>query len=167
MPEAAGGRRVRSRPLDIVRPEDLQQKDFAAHARFRYALRRFRRFSDARAQEAGLTFGQYELLLALAGSHRGWLTVGEIARELLVRPHSAVGLVNRAGRDGLLQKEQDHSDLRRVRVEMTVLGRHRLGVVMVANRSELMRLWRVIPSPVPGARRTQRVGPAAREGSGA
>ena len=124
----------------------LRPRDFRAHARFRHALRRFIRFSEQQARAAGLTPVQHQLLLAIRGSRRGWMTVGEVASELMIRPHSAVGLVHRAQRDGFVHKEQDAGDLRRMRVGMTDRGEAVIAELTAAHRFELMRLWRRIPN---------------------
>lgn len=136
---ATGRRRVR-RPL---RPR--AGLPYAEHARFRFALRRFLHFSEERARAAGLTPAQHQLLLAIRGSRRGWLSVGAVARALIIRPHSAAGLVERAVRDGLLVKESDPDDHRRVRLKLTPRGEALIAELTLAHRPELLRLWRRVP----------------------
>lgn len=131
-------RRVRA---PVMRRRSL----YVAHARFRYALRRFLRFSELRARAAGLTPAQHQLLLAIRGSRSGWLSVGAIARALLIQPHSAVGLVERAVRDGLVRKQPDPRDLRRVRVWLLPRGQALIRELTLAHRAELRRLWRRVP----------------------
>ncbi len=104
------------------------------------------RFSEGLARKAGLTPVQHQLLLAIRGSRNGWMTVGEVAHALIIRPHSAVGLVNRAQRDGLVNKEQDTDDLRRVQVHLTERGQALIADLTAAHRVELMRLWKRIPT---------------------
>lgn len=118
---------------------------YAEHARFRFALRRFLHFSEERAREAGLTPAQHQLLLAIRGSRRGWLSVGAAARALLIQPHSAAGLVDRALRDALVRKEPDPADHRRVRVLLTPHGDTLIERLTLAHRAELRRLWRRVP----------------------
>ena len=53
------------------------------------------------ARAAGLTPAQHQLLLAVRG-HDGDPTIGDVAEHLMLRHHSAVELVDRAERAGLL-----------------------------------------------------------------
>ncbi len=140
------GRRVRRVPVwpDPAKPPT--DADFRAHARFRHALRRFLRFSEDAARGAGLTSAQHQLLLAVRGSSRGWLSVGEVARTMRVRPHSAAGLVERAAHAGLVDKVADPQDQRRVRVCLSERGARLIAELTVAHRAELRRLWSRVPS---------------------
>src|ERR1700685_4815675 len=81
-------------------------------------LRRFGRWSEQQAEGAGLTPAQQQLLLAIRGhpDHRG-PTVGEVADYLLLRHHSAVGLVDRAEEAGLVTRNRDEKDHRNVRLQ--------------------------------------------------
>jgi DNA-binding MarR family transcriptional regulator len=64
--------------------------------RFRCELRRFQAFSDAAANRSGLTAQQHQALLAIRGfSSREPISVGDLARYLLIRHHTAVELVDR------------------------------------------------------------------------
>ncbi len=125
----------------------LDQATFAAHARFRHALRGFLRFSEQAARAEGITPEQHQLLLALRGSPLGWLAVGEVARELMVVPHGAAGLVERAVAHGLVRKEPDPGDHRRVRVHLTEGGDALITRLTAAHQAELRRLWARIPPP--------------------
>src|SRR3954452_22476130 len=83
----------------------LSDADFKAIAEFRAELRRFLRFSEEAARSAGVTPQQHQLLLAV----RGWRgeappSVGDIATALQVRHNSAVGLIDRSVRDGLVER---------------------------------------------------------------
>ena len=65
-------------------------------AAFRFALRKFLRFSEDAAGAAGLTPQQHQALLAIKGfPGRDHVTVGELAERLQIKPHSAVGLIDR------------------------------------------------------------------------
>jgi len=125
----------------------LDHPTFAAHARFRHALRRFLRFSEARARAAGITPTQHQMLLAIRGEARGWLSVGEIARQLMIRPNSAAELVDRAVSQGLAVKAADPDDARRLRVQLTDRGHALIEEVTADHRDELARLWRRVPPP--------------------
>lgn len=99
------------------------RRDFERLLEFRVALRRFQRWSEDQAQAAGLTHVQHQLLVAIKG-HPGRLspTVGELAGYLLLRPHSAVELVDRAEEAGLVERIADPHDGRVVRVRLSEAG---------------------------------------------
>jgi DNA-binding MarR family transcriptional regulator len=98
----------------------LSQGDYTALAAFRHALRRFTAFSAEAAQAAGLTPQQHQALLAIKGSPAGQAVgVGDIAKSLLVRPQSAVELVDRLMALGLVDRVADPADHRRVQVALT------------------------------------------------
>jgi DNA-binding MarR family transcriptional regulator len=101
----------------------LTQQDFERLLEFRVTLRRFQRWSEDQAQEAGLTHVQHQLLVAIKG-HRAERppTIGDLAGYLLLRPHSTVELVDRAEAAGLVQRVPDRDDGRVVRVRLTADG---------------------------------------------
>lgn len=101
----------------------LTQQDFERLLEFRVALRRFQRWSEDQAQAEGLTHVQHQLLVAIKG-HPGNrpTTVGDLAGYLMLRPHSAVELVDRAEAAGLVERMPDPDDGRVVRVRLTAAG---------------------------------------------
>lgn len=109
-------------------------------ARFRAALRRFLRFSEEAARAAGLTPQQHQALLALRGGADGPMTIGEIARELAVRHHSAVGMIDRLVAAGLVERIPSATDRRQVRVRLTEKGEATLVRLGGAHRDELRRI---------------------------
>lgn len=125
----------------------LREEVFAAHASFRRALRAFLRFSARAARQAGITPEQHQLLLALRAWPRPWMLVGEIATELMVAPHSALGLVERAVTAGLVRRQADPDDHRKVRVALTPAGSALIANLTLAHRVEVRRLWDRIPPP--------------------
>lgn len=116
----------------------LTQRDFERLLEFRVALRRFERWSEDQAQAAGLTHVQHQLLVAIKGHPGGRPpTVGELADYLLLLPHSAVGLVDRAEAAGLVERTPDPDDGRVVRVRLTATGQR---IVSQLTRAHLDRL---------------------------
>ena len=108
---------------------------------FRYNLRRFLRFSERATHEHGLTPQQYLLLLGIAGyTGRGWATIGELAEFLQERHNAVVGLVQRAGRKGLVHKDQSGRDRRYVRVRLTRRGTTALNSLARLHLEELQRI---------------------------
>jgi len=119
----------------------VTRADFRALADFRHAVRRFLEFSAAAARAAGLTPQQHQTLLAIKGfPGRDPATVGGLAGRLRLRPHSAVGLVDRLARRGLLQRRHDRGDRRRVQVRLTARGEALLARLSAAHRDELRRV---------------------------
>ena len=108
---------------------------------FRTALRRFLRGSAERARAIGVSPQQHQLLLAVKG-HAGDTppVMGELAEALQVRPHTAVGLVDRATRRGLAKRVAVGGDRRRVGVALTRRGEHLLARLTAGNRLELAGL---------------------------
>jgi DNA-binding MarR family transcriptional regulator len=119
----------------------LSTDDYRQLLRVRTGLRRFLRWSEDRANEAGLTGPQHQLLLAIKGHDdaRG-PTVGDIAGYLALKHHSAVGLIDRADAAGLVARRNDPDDHRVVRLRLTARGEKTLATLSTLHREELRRL---------------------------
>jgi DNA-binding MarR family transcriptional regulator len=116
----------------------LTQQDFEKLLEFRVTLRRFQRWSEDQAKAAGLTHVQHQLLVAIKGHPGGRPpTVGDLAGYLLLRPHSAVELVDRAEAAGLVERTADPEDGRVVRVRLTPEGEE---ILQNLTRAHLNRL---------------------------
>jgi DNA-binding MarR family transcriptional regulator len=123
----------------------LTDEQFARILEFRVALRRFGRFSEEQATKLDMTAAQYQLLLAVRGhGHPLGPTIADIARYLLIRHHSAVGLVDRTRDLGLIERRRDGDDQRLVRLVLTPLGHERLNALAQAHLKELHRLAEVL-----------------------
>src|ERR1700758_5768558 len=86
----------------------LDQSDFERLLELRTGLRRFLRWSEQQAEAAGLTPAKHQLLLAVRGHpDPAGPTIGQLADYLVLRHHSAVGLVDRAVKDGLVARDRD------------------------------------------------------------
>jgi len=108
---------------------------------FRTALRRFDQWSREAAEANGLTHVQHQLLLAIRGSGTaGGPTVGEVADALLVKPHTATELIDRAQELDLVRRVRDAADSRRVRLALTEHGATVLGQLTEVHVEELRRL---------------------------
>ncbi len=129
------------RSPDLREPPDLDDADYQRLLLFRTGLRRFLHWSEQQATGAGLTAAQHQLLLAIRGhaDPRG-PTVGEVAGYLLLRHHSAVGLVDRAADAGLVTRRQDREDHRVVRLQLTPRGIQLLRQLTTLHFEELSRL---------------------------
>jgi DNA-binding MarR family transcriptional regulator len=139
----------------VSNPPALADSEYRQLAAFRYVLRRYLRWAEDRAEEAGLTPAQHQLLLAIRARGRSATpTVGELAEELLLRHNSVVGLVDRAEALGLVRRRPDPHDQRVVRVGLTTRGSQRLERLAALHVAELGRLGsqlhdftRDVPSP--------------------
>jgi len=112
--------------------------DYKALAEFRHQLRIFLAYSEANARKASLTSQQYQALLAVKGlAGESPMHVGELARLLLIKHHTAGELVARMTQRGLLRREVDARDHRRVLVTLTRKGADRLEKVATLNFKHL------------------------------
>ena len=116
-------------------------QDYRRLLRLRTGLRGFVRWRARLAQAAGLTPAQHQLLLAVRGhpDSRG-PTLGDVADYLLLRHHSAVGLVDRAEAAGLLARRQDPENLSAVRLRLTDEGSRQLEALSELHLEELTHL---------------------------
>jgi DNA-binding MarR family transcriptional regulator len=116
-------------------------KDFQHLLDFRVSLRMFQRWSQDQAAAVGLTHVQHQLLVAVKGHPGGSPpTMGEIAGYLMLRPHSAVELVDRAEAAGIVRRSADQDDGRVVRVELTSKGDQLVTQLTRAHLAELRKL---------------------------
>ena len=102
-----------------VLAEQLTPADYERLAALRYMLRRFANFSAGAAQQAGLTTNQHQALLAIKGWVGEAMTVGALAEQLLIAPHTAAELGGRLQAADLVDKVEDAVDRRRVVLRLT------------------------------------------------
>ncbi len=127
--------------------EPLNKADFEALARFRFGIRRYLRFSEETVRSHGVTPQHYQLMLALKGfPARNWATVGELAERLQLRHHSVVELINRAQKQGLVERTRHPDDGRAVQVALTPEGDEILGRLGALHRDELRRMELSVPT---------------------
>ena len=120
---------------------DLADADYQLLLRFRTDLRRFLHWSDEQAQTEGLTSAQHQLLLAIRGHPGpGAPTVSNVADALLLRHHSATGLVDRAVLAGWVKRTRDRDYHRTVRLSITRSGAAKLARLSRRHLQELERL---------------------------
>ncbi len=119
-------------------PAHLAKADLELLAEFRYRLRRFLGFSEQAAAGHGVTPHQYQALLAIEGfPGKNQVTIGELAEQMQVAPHTAVGLVNRLERLKLARRTPSREDRRQVHVMLTPPGRRLLEKLYHVHRAEL------------------------------
>jgi len=124
----------------------LDDETYSRLLALRTGLRRFLHWSEQQAVAAGVTPAQHQLLLAIRGhpDSRG-PTIGEVAGHLLLRHHSAVGLVDRANAAGLVCRARDPDDHRVVRLRLTPAGAECLKALSALHLEELERLAAELP----------------------
>jgi len=128
----------RAFPKIRVRRKVMRDADYEALAQFRYQVRIFLAFSEAAARRQGLTPQQHQALLGVKGFLRPRpATVGDVARFLLIRHHSAVELIGRMARLGLINRVPDPADARRVHLKLTRKGERKLQALSRINLEEL------------------------------
>jgi len=118
--------------------QDLPISDYRALGKFRHQIRLFLHFSEAAARAEDLEPQQHQMLLAI----RAWdepdaPTIGALAAHLLLKHHSAVGLVDRLVQHGLVERVRDEDDRRQVRVHLSAEGQAKLARLSSAHREEL------------------------------
>ena len=117
---------------------DVTQRDYQSLAEFRHQIRRFLRFSERAARDAGLEPRQHQLLLALKGLPANVRpTIATMAERLQIQHHSAVELVNRLEAAGLVRRERGSQDRREVLLQLTPRGEKVLRELSLHHRSEL------------------------------
>ena len=118
--------------------ERLTKADYELLAAFRYALRKFVGFSENAAIANGVSPQQYQTLLAIEGfPGRNWVTIGELAEQMRIAHHSAVGMVDRMEGLGLLKRASSEQDRRRLHVSLTRKGHYILEKLYRIHRAEL------------------------------
>ena len=123
---------------------ELADRDYLLLAEFRYALRRFLAFSEQEAAACGLTPQQHQALLAIRGSDEREVTVGYLAQRLMLKPHSATGLVDRLEALGLLERSSSNIDRRQAVLRLTDRAGDLLMTLSAAHRDELTRIRPVL-----------------------
>ena len=117
---------------------DLTLIEYRDLAEFRYQIRRFLHFSEEHVRARGVEPQQHQLLLAIKGLPGGRLaTIGELAGRLQLKHHSAVELVDRMERQGLVARRAGEQDRRQVLVALTRSGSSLLRRLTLSHREEL------------------------------
>ncbi len=125
----------------VPRTQVVSKNEYEVLAEFRYTLRKFLRFSEAAANELGLTPQQHQALLAIKGfPGRDQITIGELAERLQIRHHSAVGLADRLEAENLIERSPSAGDRRKVYISLTSHGLALIHKLSALHHDELLRL---------------------------
>src|SRR5262249_46559954 len=104
-------------------PNKLMDQEYTKLAAFRHTLRRFLHFSESAAARMGISGQQYHALLVVRARPGGAeMTINDLARQLLIKHNSAVGLVDRLAEQGLLARRPAQDDARKVNLVLTAKG---------------------------------------------
>ncbi len=128
--------------------EILSKREFEALSDFRYQLRRFERFSEDAVRAFNITPLQYLLLLHIKGyPGRDYATVGQLAERLQAKPHGVVALISRCEARGLVIRQPNAEDKRRVEIVLLQEGERILTKLAAIHRAELISLKDVFQIP--------------------
>ena len=114
-------------------------------AGFRYALRRFLKFSEAATRAAGITSQQYQALLVIKADPAGAIMIKDLADQLPTQHHSTVELIDRLVNADFVERRHSPTDGRTVLVAMTEAGVKLLERLVSSHVKELLEeepLWR-------------------------
>jgi DNA-binding MarR family transcriptional regulator len=117
----------------------ISNAEYMALAELRYLIRKFLRSSEEAARAAGIEPQQHQLLLVLKRlsilDARPAISV--LAERLQVRHHSAVELIDRSMKRGLVRRTQHLGDRRQVLVELTPKGERLLRDLTLHHRDAI------------------------------
>jgi DNA-binding MarR family transcriptional regulator len=134
--------------MELKRAEkryQLRTRDYAQLAAFRHALRKFLRFSELAAAEAGISGQHYQAMLVVRSCPDDRrVTINDLAQQLLIRHNSAVELVDRLVEEDLLTREASPSDRRKVELHLTARGRQVMAKLAAMHRRELRRIGPIL-----------------------
>jgi DNA-binding MarR family transcriptional regulator len=135
----------------------IVQPNFNAMAELRYQIRRFLRFSENAARQAGIEPQQHQLLLAIRGLPEGLKpTVGVLAERMQLLHHSTVELIDRLVDRGFLSRLRATDDRRQVLVKLTHAGEQFLEKLSLHHLEELQSVGptfvKVLHSLIEGSR---------------
>ena len=107
-------------------------------AEFRFQLRRFLSFSEIEAERFEIAAQQYQLMQVIGALPAGEsATISFLAERMVLRHNSAVELVDRAERAGLVRRISDERDLRRSLVVLTPRGEDVLNRMVESHLRQL------------------------------
>jgi len=122
----------------MVRRRRTQAVNYATLAEWRYQLRLLLGRRETAARAAGVEPQQYMLLLQIKGLEaRGAVTIGMLAQRLQIRHHSAVELVDRLVKRGMVARRRHDDDRRQVVVTLRARGQAVLRRLALSSLAEL------------------------------
>jgi DNA-binding MarR family transcriptional regulator len=112
--------------------------DYQALAEFRYQIRRFVHFSEQAARAAGIEPRQHQLLLAIKGLPASLRpTIRTLADRMQLQHHSAVELIDRLEKAGMVVRSRSEEDRREVLIELSAKGERLLRELSLHHQDEV------------------------------
>jgi DNA-binding MarR family transcriptional regulator len=116
----------------------ISNADYRSLAALRFEIRKFLAFSEQAARRVGIEPQQHQLLLVVRGlSADARPTIRSAADRLCVKHHTAVALVDKLERRGLLARERGSEDKREVLLSLTPAGDALLHELSALHREQL------------------------------
>src|ERR1700730_9172161 len=117
---------------------NLRPEDYSALGAFRYAMRKFLRFSKDALAAAKVTTEQYEALLAVkTRSNSEGITVGELSDLVHDSHHTTVSLLDKLVARRLVVRRRASEDRRQVHIKLTSRGGSVLARMAALHRREI------------------------------
>jgi DNA-binding MarR family transcriptional regulator len=126
------------------KPTKLDDSAYEGLAGFRKAMRRFLAFSEIKLKTAGITSQQYQAMLVIRVHSGQIILIGDLAREMLLRPNGAVQLTDRLVDAGLAERRQSSTDRRNVLVALTAKGTHLLKTLAADHLQGMLQQERLL-----------------------
>ena len=121
-------------------PMELQSQDYQILSTFRRELRRFLATSEQLAQSCGIPPQQHQAILAIKGRPEQSLSIGGLAEALLIKPNTAVELVDRLVESGWVVRSPGAKDRRTMVLALTPKADAVLATLSEAHLQELRRM---------------------------
>jgi DNA-binding MarR family transcriptional regulator len=122
----------------MTQNQKVKLSDYWALAEFRYQIRRFLHFSEEAARHAAVEPQHHQLMLAIKGKpDEEPARIAYLAERLQIQHHSAVELVDRLDKKGLITRTRGEHDRREVFVQLTPRGLRILDELTVHTSAEL------------------------------
>jgi len=141
----------------------LTEAEYRTLGAFRRAIREFLAFSEEGATARGLTAQQHQALLAIR-AHPGPepMTVGELADSLMIKSHSAVGLVSRLEERDLVARKESAEDRRKALLELRPQGAAALEEISLRNLGKINEAVDILERVIETVRRPPKDGAPAK-----
>ena len=136
---------------EIRRSGRLTKTEYEMLAVFRCQVGQYVHFSELATEGAGLSPRQYQALLAIKGfPNREEITISELAEQLQIANHSAVGLIDLLAQQNLIARKQSVGDRHRVYLKLTKRGTKILERLVVTHRREIGRMGKRLEMALQG-----------------
>ena len=143
--------------------QKVKLSDYRALAEFRYQIRRFVHFSEEAARHAAVEPQHHQLMLAIKGKPDDEAArIAYLAERLQIQHHSAVELVDRLDKKGLITRTRGEHDRREVYVQLTPRGERILDALTVHTRAELRSAAPALVATLRQLTQQEKTGRAAR-----